>query len=226
MNNNATVEIIYTILKNCKEYRSENNCSTCPKQNSAECKKKSCKWHYIPQGNGGLTLWGVDYLLGQILRQINVPDERKHVSDGAMKKWQELGLNKNDIWKYSYQDWVNCNSSKTVKECKGASSKFEDVNVAEAGGFKFRNVFHDEHIVPIHDILLELFKIPTEELNQEIIIYYLNKIHICRMLKEEDREIHPRYNRGYDLNYKEIYLHIYKPNGVVISNLDQDMIRY
>ena len=216
----ATIDIIYTFLKNCEEYRSEEKCQACSIRNTEKCKKKSCKWYYIPESNGGHILWGVNYLLGQILRQVHVPPERKHLSTKAIEKWNELGLDKDDIWEYNYQDWVPCTTSAIVDLYKGASRTFESKATSETRGFVFRAVFHDEHIVPIHDILAELFKIPKEELTHDIIHEYLNKIHICRMLKSEDKEI-KRYNRGYHLDYLEIYRHIYKPKGIEISEFDE-----
>ena len=205
MSNNATIEIIYTILKNCEEYKSNINCKKCSKKDSAQCKPKKCEWHYIPQEKGGRIIWGVDYLLGQIIRQIDVPAERKHLSIRAIEKWKELGLKEADIWNYNYQDWISCNTSASVNKYKGASKNGESVNVANNGGFKFRDVFHDEHTVPIHDILEELFNIPKEQLTHEKISEILDKIHICRILKSEDREIRPKYNRGCELDYKKIY---------------------
>jgi hypothetical protein len=210
MSNNATIEIIYTILKNCEKYRSDANCKECTKNGTTQCKPKKCEWHYIPQEKGGRIIWGVDYLLGQILRQIDVPDERKHVSVGATEKWKELGFDEKDIWKYNYQDAVSCNTSATVVKYKGASKNGEEVSATENGGFTFREVFHDEHIVPINDVLEELFKIPKEKLTLEMISEYLDKIHVCRILKSEDRKIHPKYNRGCDLDYKRVYDEIYK----------------
>ena len=220
MSNNATIEIIYTILKNCEEYRSNSNCEKCTKNGTLQCNPKKCEWHYIPQEKGGRIIWGVDYLLGQILRQIDVPDERKHLSVGAIEKWKELGFDEKDIWKYNYQAWVSCNTSVTVIEYKGASKNGVEVSVAKNGGFTFREVFHDEHIVPINDILEELFKIPKEQLSHDIISEYLDKIHICRMLKSEDRNIHPKYNRGCDLDFKRVYDEIYKKCGVTILDFE------
>lgn len=222
MSNNATIEIIYTILKNCEEYKSDANCKECTKKDSAQC--KGCKWHYIPQEKGGRIIWGVDYLLGQIFRQIDVPKERKHLSIGAINKWKELGFNEEDIWKYNYQVLVSCNLSKKVviEEYIGSSSKPKEPKTELTGNckFKFRNVFHDEHIVPINDILEELFKISKEQLTYEKISEYLDKIHICRMLKSEDRNIHPKYNRGCDLDFKRVYDEIYKKCGVTILDFE------
>ena len=216
MSNNATIEIIYTILKNCEKYKSDANCKECTKNGTTQC--NGCQWHYIPQEKGGRIIWGVDYLLGQIIRQIDVPAERKHLSVGAKEKWKELGFDEKDIWKYNYQDWVSCNTSVTVIEYKGASKNGVEVSVAKNGGFTLREVFHDEHIVPINDILKELFKIPKEQLTYEKISEYLDKIHICRILKSEDRKIRPKYKRGCELDYKKIYEKYYVTKGVIIPD--------
>ena len=222
MSNNATIEIIYTILKNCEEYRSDANCKECTKNGTTQCKPKKCKWHYIPQEKGGRIIWGVDYLLGQILRQIDVPKERKHLSRGAMEKWNALGLDDKNIWEYNYQDWVECNISGeiVIEEYIGSSSKSKERKLTGNCGFKFRDVFHDEHIVPINDILEELFKIPKEQLTYEKISEYLDKIHICRILKSEDRNIQPKYNRGCDLDFERVYDEIYKKCGVTILDFE------
>lgn len=216
MSNNATIEIIYTILKNCEKYKSDANCKECTKNGTTQC--NGCQWHYIPQEKGGRIIWGVDYLLGQIIRQIDVPAERKHLSVGAKEKWKELGFDEKDIWKYNYQDWISCNTSVTAIKYKGASKNGVEVSVAKNGGFTFREVFHDEHIVPIHDILEELFKMPKEQLTHEIISEYLDKIHICRILKSEDRKICPKYKRGCELDYKKIYEKYYVTKGVIIPD--------
>ena len=214
MSNNATIDIIYTFLKNCEMYRSDANCEECKKRKAAQCNLQKCEWHYIPQEKGGRIIWGVDYLLGQTLRQIDVPKDRKHLSNAAKEKWIELGLKEDDIWNYNYQDQVSCNLSKTVvvDEYVGASKipKKPQTELIGDCEFKFKNVFHDEHIVPINDILEELFKIPKEQLSHDIISEYLDKIHVCRILKSEDRKIHPKYNRGRDLDFKRIYEEIYK----------------
>lgn len=224
MENNATVKIIYTLLKSCEEYRSDANCAECEKRETSECNSKSCKWHYIPSEKGGRALWGVDYLLGQILRQIDVPDERRHLSDKAQELWGRLEIGE-DIWRYSYQDTVNYDLSApvSVKRYKGASSQPENGGeVLEGKGhFIFREVFHDEHIVPIGDILESLMSIKKEQLTEEMISDHLDRIRICRMLKSEDREIHKKYKRGCDLDYERIYEKYYREKGVIISEFEE-----
>lgn len=216
---NAAVEIIYTILKNCEQYENQENCSECAVKDTAEC--KGCKWLYIPGGNGGHTLWGVEYLLGQIVRQVDVPTENKHISEKAKEKWCALGLDIDDIWKYKYQDTVKYTVSEKIEieEFKGASKTPLLRECLGNGEFKFRDVFHDEHIVPIHDILKKMIE-EKDRITHEQISNYLNSIHVCRILKSEDRIILPKYNRGYDLDYKKIYENIYKNNGVIIAEFE------
>ena len=220
MINNATIDIIYIILKNCETYKNDRNCSECTKKDTAEC--KGCQWLYIPEENGGKTLWGVEYLLGQIIRQVNIPTERRHLSKKAIEKWEELELEKDKIWDYNYQDKVKCNLSKevTIEEFIGSSSKSQSNRLSGDCDFKFRNVFHDEHIVPINDVLNKLLRIPKDQLTHEEISRYLDKLHLCRILKSEDRNIRPKYNRDEDLDFRKIYENIYKKHEVIIPDLE------
>ncbi len=202
----ATLDIILTMLKNCE-----------PHQDTTSARP----YLVIPEKNGGRTLWSAKYLLGQILRQVDVPSERKHLSVQAAKKWKELGLEEQNIWRYHYQDWITCRAPIIIERYTGASSEAEPVDLKKKGGFVFRSVFHDEHIVPINDVLDVFLSIPKEELTHERIAEQLDKIHICRMLKSENFQIRPRYGRGCDQDCKQIYEKYYKPSNVIIPDFEK-----
>ena len=71
--------------------------------------------------------------------------------------------------------------------------------------FLYREVFHDEHMITICDIINELLNL--EVVSEENVIDILNKIYVCRMLKEEDRNLKPKNHRTTDLKYviEEVY---------------------
>ena len=229
---NATIDIIYTLLKNSEQYENEANCEKCTQKDNGKCKKKNgCKWLYISEENGGHILWGIKYLLGQIIRQVGVPDDRKHLSEKALEKWKKLGLEENDIWNYNYQDKITVDTPVCIESFKGSEKESTTVEINGKGDFAFNDVFHDEHIVPIHDILKELLDLSKDKLTKDKIAEYLDKIHICRILKSEDKAIHPSYNRGYELDYKKIYENIYKnakdkkgnPTPVIIPDIEEEI---
>ena len=52
-------------------------------------------------------LWNTHYLLGQVLRQYDVPKERNYVSNKAKELWTKLGI-KEDINDFYYKEKLNC----------------------------------------------------------------------------------------------------------------------
>ena len=48
------------------------------------------------------------YLLGQIVRQYNIPEDHYYISVAAENKWKELS-NEN-IWDFVYRDSITCTS--------------------------------------------------------------------------------------------------------------------
>ena len=136
--------------------------------------------------------------------------------------WNQL--TNEDIWKYNYQDKVLVKENKDVivKKYKGASKTAEDKEGKAVGNiFIFREVFHDEHIIPIAVIIDELLKLKDGEITPEKVAEIIDKICICRITKEEDRKISPRYKRSSNLS--EAYETAYKPNQVKITSLEEEL---
>lgn len=207
---NAVIDIIITFLKNWNSYKEDGKTyeylGRVSDTYNAEC----------------INLWSPRYLLGQILRQI--PVSKKYVSDKAQELWHQL--TDEDIWKYNYQDKVLVTKNKDfiVKKYKGASKTAEDKEGKAVGNsFIFREVFHDEHIIPIAVIIEELLNLKDSEIEitSERVAKIINKICICRITKEEDRKISPRYKRSADL--LEVYETAYKPNQVKITSLEEEL---
>lgn len=203
---NVAIDIIITFLKNWHSYNENGTTygylgAPTDKYN-AEC----------------INLWSPKYLLGQILRQI--PVKKKHVSDAAQELWNQL--TDEDIWKYNYQDKVPVtegNQKTIVNKYSGASKNALVESIGK--DFIFRDVFHDEHIIPIAVIIEELLKLKDSEITPEKVAKIIDKICICRITKEEDRKITPRYKRSSDLS--EAYETAYKPNQVKITSLEKEL---
>lgn len=150
-------------------------------------------------------LWNCDYLLNQVIRHYNVPQERWFYSKKAKELWINLGLNLDQLKKTYDNGWVIvANNDVKYQLFSGSSNKSETCT----GDFKFNNVFHIEHIVPIKTIIKELTDLNAEELTDDNIIKILNKICVARILKTEDRMMHNKTDRGnsFKLVYHDLYL--------------------
>ena len=205
---NVAIDIIIAFLKNWNSYK-ENG--TTYEYLGAPIDKYNTEC---------INLWAPRYLLNQILRQI--PVTKRYVSDKAQELWNQL--TDEDIWKYNYQDTVlvtEKNKGFIVKKYKGAA-KTPEKESSVGDSFIFREVFHDEHIIPIAVIIDELLKLKDGEITPEKIAQIIDKICICRITKEEDRKINPRYKRSSDLS--EAYETAYKPNKVTISLLEEELL--
>ena len=158
-------------------------------------------------------LWNSNYLLGQIIRQYYIADNNYYISQKALALWGQI--TNQSIWNFSYQDKILCENSKeiAVKCYKGASSKHSIKNLKPGDRFTFKDVFHDEHIIPINVIIKELKSLP--EYTYTAIENTLDKIKVCRMLKEEDRKIKEKSRRPSDFNY--VIENIYKKYEIEIT---------
>jgi hypothetical protein len=111
------------------------------------------------------------------------------------------------------------NQKTIVNKYSGASKNALVESIGK--DFIFRDVFHDEHIIPIAVIIEELLKLKDSEITPEKVAKIIDKICICRITKEEDRKITPRYKRSSDLS--EAYETAYKPNQVKITSLEKEL---
>jgi len=156
-------------------------------------------------------IWNTSYLLNQIIRQYNVPAERYLLSEKAKAKWDEI--TDEDITKYYYREKVICKHNNIeVIEFKGSSKIGVKRPLNENDSFIYRDVFHNEHVVPVEGIIKELLN--EDNLTYERIDAILKKLYICRMLKEEDRNITEKYHRPN--NPKTVIDNIYKKAGINI----------
>lgn len=182
-------------------------------------------FHTVPgPDNYDVKLDSVHYLLGQTIR--NLWNKKGHIciSKKALEKWNELKVGE-PIINYSYQKPVYYKNEEPVyiKCYKGASSSpyygGEVKYVGNSSYFRFRQVFHIEHIVPIGVILEELLKVDIN-LDKEVLYkelnFILDKIYVCFMLKEEDKELNKVNKIKRSDNYLEVINSDYKKAGIEI----------
>ena len=170
--------------------------------------EKDKRYIEIIRNNKKHKLWNTHYLLGQVLRQYDIPMERCFVSNEAKNLWKKLGI-KDDINSFFWKEKLNCNCEKVLVKCYvGSNNKYENKEISTNTYLEYRSVFHNEHIIPIDTIKEKLEKLAIEDnLDDDKIEEILNMICICRITKEEDRNIIKKYNRPDNLLtcYKEIY---------------------
>ncbi len=101
----------------------------------------------------------------------------------------------------------------TISKYTGASNTPHEPEVLKKGeSFYYREVFHDEHIVTINDIIDELLSL--KDVTKENVISILDKIYICRMLKSEDRSLYPKRHRSTAVN--EVLDGPYKEHNITV----------
>lgn len=165
-------------------------------------------------------LWASSYLLNQILRQWNIPSNHSYVSVKAKNLWDKLSSK--NIFDYHYTNMVICENKEPIKVkiYKGAENKYFETNLIYGNKFKFNSVFHEEHIIPISTIIENLCSL--EELNYENVENVLNKISICKILKEEDKNLnkeHLKTNRPCDINF--VLNNLYNKVGIEVIRADK-----
>lgn len=162
---------------------------------------------------------GARYILGQMVRQIWIPKDHFYISTGAKELWSKIS-NKS-IRKYHYQDQVICENEEpvSVKSCVGSSRTFDEDSkkvLVKGVPFKYRDVFHDEHMIPVSDTIERLCAL--ESLNYENVGKILDNIYICKILKTEDKVLRPRYHRPEFLD--DVIKNVYEKNGITVQKLD------
>ena len=158
------------------------------------------------------SIFNSKYLLGQIIRNYNIPKENYHVSKAAMELWNRL--TSEDISNFFFDETIRCDRADNtpVRIYKGNSKDCKEQLIKKNDTVRFNDVFHGEHVIPVRIIIDKLLKLedPTYDEVSEI----LKHIHICRILKDEDKRIVEKSNRPYD--YREIVDTIYKKAGIEI----------
>lgn len=113
---------------------------------------------------------------------------------------------------YHYRDIVECDKLSGTIKCnfyKGASKTGSPETLSKGSKFVFRQVFHEDHIVPVSLIWEEMRDNPMDKQSLKKL---LDKMHICYLLKEEDRRIPT--TKGRSLDFKVTIDKIYKPAGI------------
>lgn len=165
-----------------------------------------------------MCLVGCSYLLNQTIRQYQISQSHYFVSEKAFELWNRISTD--DIFKYTYRDKVvkNTEYEVTINKYKGSEkTPFEkSLPIKKGDSFIYNDVFIDEHIVTVSNIIDELLNLPTYDYLS--IIKILDKIYICKMLKTEDHIIKNRSNRSTD--YREVIVHDYLDVGIKIKNFN------
>lgn len=165
-----------------------------------------------------MTLKGVSYLLNQTLRQYNIPKSHYFISEKASELWDKISTD--DMLKYTYRDKVTKRTQEIVHIDKykgGEKEPFQkDVPLKKGESFIYNDVFTDEHIVTVSDIIKELLKL--SQYTYSSITNILDKIYICKMLKSEDRMIKNKSKRSTD--YREVINKDYLNVGIRLKGFD------
>lgn len=166
---------------------------------------------------------GIRYLLGQTLRQLIIPKSKHYLSYEASKLWRRISLVSDErIFEKYYTDRVCHNNELAVevKTYKGASNTPRKRNLNKDDTFSFREVFHDDHIIPMNMIVKQLLEL--EDLNRSNVMDIIKNISICRMLKSEDRRIKEKRKRTF--NELEIVEKLYSKYGIYVINYKYSLI--
>ena len=153
------------------------------------------------------------YILGQIIRQYELLPENYYISEKAKTLWEKLSSK--NIWDYSHRNCVWCENDLpvTISEYTGGSKTPRGEREVKTGdSFVFRDVFHDEHMIPVSVIINELTALP--KLDSVAVKKILDNVCVCRMLKDEDRVLPLKYKRPFDLTK---VISMYKESGIIID---------
>jgi hypothetical protein len=163
------------------------------------------------------TLTGCKYLLNQVIRQYRLPDDHYFVSKKAQELWSKISTQ--SIFNYTYQDTVvkNIHGDICIDKYRGGEGEaYASTSISYGDKFTFKDVFTDEHIVTVSNIIGELLALPTYDYHS--IENVLSKLYICKMLKGEDRAIQNKRNRSTD--YRTVIATDYKECGIEIADFD------
>lgn len=157
----------------------------------------------------------INYLLGQSIRQYDIPKENCHISENAQARWDLLNVTKGNIEDYHYKKKVTCNLSKPMcfEFYKGAEKKGESRTITKGSHFEFREMFHEEHVIPVSLIKKKL--VDLNPINEKEIKELLEKMHICVILKDENRIINTM--KGRTLDFEETIKNVYNEAGTFLK---------
>lgn len=150
--------------------------------------------------------YGVDYkyLLNQSIRQYVIPSSNLHMTVAADKLWQDLGIS-GSILLYRYQDAILPKQTLlSVKTCKGPSKRIELVDVFANQSIPFNLLFIEEHTTPVSDVIKALKAAYSSNPTDQTIVDVLDKMHITKMLKRENKDILLSSNRICPNDYNKL----------------------
>lgn len=153
------------------------------------------------------------YVLGQTVRAYKVPQKQIFISQAAEKRWNEL--TSSNINNFDYKQSFKCDQLKqsiTCKMYKGSQKNGQNVQIHPNDKVCFNDMFHVDHIVPVKLIMDELLKLT--QINSQNVSNILQKMYLCRMLKEEDRLL--GRTAGRTLCYKNNIINIYNANNIFV----------
>ena len=161
-----------------------------------------------------------DYLLNQVLRQYTINPDHYLISKQAKNLWNQIGDGR-DISNFYYQEKVICrNDNVSVEKFKGASNKGDFALLEKGKNFTYKDVFHNDHIIPLKMIIDKLNELKRDKkLNYYTLKKVLDNIYICRITKREDRDLKNKTKRHFNIH--ECYERIYKPKGIIIETLEK-----
>lgn len=177
------------------------------------CLLDEYKTEYAKPSHNKVVLGSLRYLLNQSIRQYDIPAENHHLSQAAHERW--TGLTTADIRKYHYRDIVVCDKlSSPVQHAlfNGPKKKGLPTTLTKGSKFHFREMFHEDHVIPVSMILDEIIKM--NPVNYASVDNILNKMHICVILKKEDRKIGRTVGRT--LDFEETINNVYEANGIYL----------
>lgn len=152
-----------------------------------------------------------NYILNQAIREYIIPDNNWHLSEAAKELWDSI--TSDHIEMFDYNQPITCDRANQTPAIKytGGNSKGKDVKIGKNDTMAFNKLFTAEHMTPVADIIKELKAL--DDITPENVKAILDKIHVCRVTKEEDRNIKPKYGRGTDI--EKIKRNAYKDTPLV-----------
>lgn len=158
----------------------------------------------------------IKYILNQTLRQMWIPANKLYVSVKADELWSQI--TSSDHFIHFYKDAVVLKNVDAIEldMYKGnAKLPYARNTFYKNDKFSFREVFHDDHIIPLKHFVKKLIEL--ENITDENIANIIGGISICRMLKSEDRAIPNKSARA--LDERKVITELYKEKaGIVIKN--------
>ena len=160
-------------------------------KNTPKTKNKNISYY---SAFDGYKFGNLKYILNQLLRQYDIPQDRIFISEEALNYWNSI--TNDDITKFNYTDKFTLKTP--LNEIyKGANKSPQTLDKPIEAGRKieFRKVFHEEHIIPVDNIIKMLLALDENDLTYNNVKKILDNIYICKMLKSENTTLsHKRPN--------------------------------